>query len=150
MKVREIMVQPVVTVREDATLEETARLLLERRIGGVPVVNAQGGLCGILTESDFAAKERGFPFATFRWPQVLGQWLPREGVERIYQAARTRTVREVMTPEPVTVKEDDPVEEVVKRMLARQIHRIPVVRGAVPVGIVTRHDLLRLMLPHTA
>ena len=94
MIVRELMAQPVVVVREDATLEEVARTLLERRIGCVPVVNGRGELAGIVTESDFAAKERGFPFSPFsmyRHPQVLGRWLPREGVERIYREARTMT-----------------------------------------------------------
>jgi CBS domain-containing protein len=149
MKVQEIMVQPVVTVREGTSLEEVARLLLDRRIGGVPVVDGRGNLCGIVTESDFVAKDRGFPFSPFslyRHPQVLGRWLPKEGVEQIYRAARTMTAEEVMTTNVVTVTEDDPVEEAMKRMLRHEVHRTPVVRGGVPVGMVTRHDLLQMML----
>src|SRR3712207_2708660 len=111
MRVREIMTQPVVTVREEATLEEVARVMLEGRIGGVPVVDAQGRVRGIITESDFAAKERGVPFSTFRWPQVLGQWLPREGIEQVYRAARAMTAKEVMTADVVTAEETDSVEE---------------------------------------
>jgi CBS domain-containing protein len=145
MKVRDIMTQPVVTVPEDTSLEQVARTMLERRIGCVLVVDETGELSGILTESDFAARSRGFPFSTFRWPQVFGQWLPREGLEQIYAAARTMTAREVMTTDVVTVTEDDGVEVVVKRMVDRDLHRIPVVRDGVPVGIVSRHNLLRLM-----
>ncbi len=60
MIVRELMAQPVVVVRENTTLEVIARTLLERRIGCVPVVNERGELIGIVTESDFAAKDVGF------------------------------------------------------------------------------------------
>jgi CBS domain-containing protein len=140
------MVTPVVTVREDTSLDEVARTLLERHIGCVPVVNTRGELCGIVTESDFAARKSGFPFSTFRWPQIFGQWLPKEGVEQIYAAARTTTAGEIMTGSVVTVTEEAALEDVLRQMIDRDLHRIPVVRGRVPVGIVTRHDLLRLML----
>ena len=69
MQINACMSQPVVTVREDTTLEEVARLMLEHRIGGVPVVNAQGTLCGVITESDFTAKEQGIPFRRFAHPR---------------------------------------------------------------------------------
>jgi CBS domain-containing protein len=146
MKVRDIMVQPVVLVRETATLEEIARIMLENRIGCVPVTSETGEIRGIITESDFTAKERGIPFSTYRAPQILGQWMSREGIERVYQAARTMTAREIMTAVVVTVSEDQSVEDVVKCMLRHNIHRIPVVRDRVPVGIVARHDILKLML----
>lgn len=146
MKVYQIMSSPVVTVRESVSLEDVARVMLERRIGCVVVVNDQGALCGIVTDSDFAGKERGFPFSVYRYPQVLGEWLPKEGVERIYQAARTRPVSEIMNPDVVTLPEDASVEEAVDRLLHHDINRIVVVRGDKPVGVVARHDLLRLVL----
>ena len=145
MKVREIMVQAVVLVRESATLEEIARIMLEKRIGCVPVTNDRGQLSGIITESDFTAKERGIPFSTYRAPQILGQWMTKEGIERVYEAARTMTAREIMTARVLTVSEDQSVEEVVECMLRHHIHRVPVVRDRVPVGIVARHDILKLM-----
>lgn len=149
MKIQEIMVKTVTTVAEDATLEEVARLMLERNIGCVPVVNQRDELCGIVTESDFTGKERTFPFSPmsiYGHPQVLGEWLPKQGVERIYEAARTRKVREIMTASVITTTEDQTVESVVQQMVSRNLHRIPVVRDHKPVGIVTRHDLLRLMI----
>ena len=102
MEVRTIMMRPVVVVREDTTLEEIARMMLERHIRCVPVVNDRGEICGIVTESDFTAKQRGIPFSTFRAPQILGQWMPKQGIERIYEAARTMTAREIMTARVVT------------------------------------------------
>jgi CBS domain-containing protein len=143
------MTKPVLTVSAEASLEEVARIMLERNIGCVPVVNQREELCGIVTESDFTGKERTFPFSPmsiYGHPQVLGEWLPKQGVERIYEAARTRKVREIMTTCVATTTEDQPVEEVVRQMVNRNLHRIPVVRDNKPVGIVTRHDLLRLMV----
>ncbi len=147
MKVREIMRQPPITVHEETSLEEVARTMLDNEIGCAPVVDDQGRLRGIITASDFAAKEKGFPFSTFRAPQVLGHWMSEEGVERIYEAARRMKAREIMNTRVVTLAEEDSVNNAVELMLRHDINRIPVVRDGVVVGIVARHDLLRLLIP---
>jgi CBS domain-containing protein len=147
MKIREIMTRPIVTVGEETTLEDVARTMLEHRIGCVPVVNAQGKLSGIITESDFMAKEQGVAFLSFRGLNLFGAWLPSEGMERIYQAARDRHARNIMSTFLITATEDNTVEDVIELMLYHNMKRIPVVREDVPVGMITRHDLLKLMLP---
>jgi CBS domain-containing protein len=146
MFVRQIMMAPVITVDEDCSLEEAAKIMLDHNIGGLPVVDSQGNLCGIVTESDFVAKEKGIPFSIYRFPQMFGEWMPQEHVERIYQAARRRSVREIMSEDVITLTEVDTIEAVLDKMLKGGLHRLPVVRARKPVGIVTRHDLLRLML----
>ena len=146
MKVKELMSQPIQVVPENVTLETVARTMLAHHIGCVPVVDVQGKLTGIITESDFAAKEKGIPFSTFRAPQVLGQWLDQNGVARIYQASRTLQAHEIMQPRVATVTEDNSVQDAVELLLKHDVTRLPVVRDGVPVGIVSRHDLLRLMV----
>lgn len=143
--VKEIMHQPVVTVGPDATLEQVARTMLDHGIGGVPIVDADGRLQGIVTESDFCGRECFVPFSAFKLPRVFGQWLPKEGLEAIYQAARAMKARDVMSAPVITASEDETVTELVRRMVERDVKRLPVVRGGTPVGIVTRHDLLRMM-----
>ena len=145
MKVREIMSHPVYVVRDDATLEQAAQVMLERNVGGLPVVDAQGKLNGIVTESDFAAKEHGVPFSTLRYPQLFGEWMSNEKIEKVYRAARSKKVSEIMTRVVAMVAEDDSVEKVLELMLRRNVNRVPVVREGIPVGIVARHDLLKLM-----
>lgn len=145
MKVKEIMTQPVTVIQEDATLEEVAQTMLDHGIGCVPVVDREGRLTGVIVESDFTGKERGFPFSAYVAPQLLGEWVTKEGVERIYEAARTRTAKEIMTTQPTTATEDEEITELVVEMIDHSLHRIPVLRDGVPVGIVTRHDLLKLM-----
>ena len=146
MLVRQIMLTPVITVDEECSLEEAAKIMLDRNVGGLPVVDDRGELCGIVTESDFVAREKGIPFSLYRFPQMFGEWMPHEHVERIYEAARRRAVREIMSREVITVTEVDTIETVLEKMLKCGLHRLPVVRDRKPVGIVTRHDLLRLML----
>lgn len=145
MKVKEIMSQPVIGVREGATLEEIVRLMLEHRIGCVPVIDDRGKLRGIITESDFMVEERYLPFSALRLPQLFGRWVPKEGIEQIYRVARTLTARELMTTPVLTLTEAEPVRGVVDLMLRHEVHHVPVVRDGVPVGIVARHDLLRMM-----
>jgi CBS domain-containing protein len=146
MKAREIMTYPVRTVPEDCTLEDAARCMLAHNIGCLPVTNSEGKLAGILTESDFAAKEKGIPFSLYRFPQVFGDWLPKQGVEKMYAAARSRRANEFMSRAVACVDIADDVEVVITKMLKTGFHRLPVVADGLPVGIIARHDLLRLML----
>ena len=139
------MVKPVITVNEETTLEQTARTMLDNNIGGVPVVDSEGKLKGIITESDFAAKEKYIPFSTFSAPKILGHWLPIDGIEGIYEAARNHTAKEIMNYPVITVDEEQTVEEAVEMMLEKDINRIVVVRDEKPVGIIARRDLLRMM-----
>lgn len=145
MNVKEIMVKPVITVNEETTLEQTARTMLDNNIGGVPVVDSEGKLKGIITESDFAAKEKYIPFSTFSAPKIFGHWLPIDGIEGIYEAAGNHTAKEIMSHPVITVDEDQTVEEAVELMLEKDINRIVVVRDEKPVGIIARRDLLRMM-----
>ncbi|MBX9603568.1 MAG: CBS domain-containing protein [Bryobacteraceae bacterium] len=146
MKARDIMTHPVRTVGEDCTLEDAARCMLAHNIGCLPVTNSDGKLAGILTESDFAAKEKGIPFSLYRFPQVFGDWLPKQGVEKMYAAARSRQVSEFMSRAVACVDVEDGLEIVLTKMQKTGFHRLPVVSGGLPVGIIARHDLLRLMV----
>jgi CBS domain-containing protein len=146
VKASDIMTQPVITVRETCSLEDCARLMINHKIGCLPVTNAEGKLVGILTESDFAAKNKGIPFSLYRFPQVLGEWMPKTGVEKLYAAARSRYAADFMSRPVATVKAADSLETVLATMQRTGFHRVPVVDGEAPVGIIARHDLLRLML----
>lgn len=146
MKVKEIMTQPVLAAKENSTLEDIARVMLESGIGAMLVVDGNGKLSGIITESDFMAKDRGIPFSTLRAPQLFGQWLSGEGVERIYEAARRTTARQIMSKRVLTINEDDSIEKLLELMLNHDLKRVPVVRDGAPVGIIARHDILKMML----
>lgn len=142
---RDIMTAPAITIQEDVNLETAAERMLERDVGALAVVDGDGTLVGILTDSDFIARHVGVPFSTFRVPQVLGEWLGDEDVEEIYRAARNRRVEEIMSSPVYTVSEDDGMRTILDVMVDRDVKHVPVVRDGRPVGMVARHDLLRLL-----
>jgi len=146
MKVSEIMSQPALTISEDRSLEEVAHKMLNNKVGGLPVVDDEGKIVGMVTESDFSAKEHAIPFSRTYAPQLFGEWMSKEGVDKAYKAARSIEVKEIMSSPVITVAEDDTVAEAVRRMLDHKVHRLPVVRDGVPIGMVSRHDLLKLVV----
>ena len=146
MKVSQIMRQPVISMREGDSLEEAARVMLEHNLRGVPVVNEQGTMSGFLSVSDYLAKDKRLPFTRYYAPQLFGKWIEPETLEKIYEEARTTPVKEIMSTDVISVTEEDTMEKLVELMLNRDLNRIPVVRDGVPVGIVARFDLLRLMM----
>jgi CBS domain-containing protein len=140
------MAQPPVVARAESTLEDVARLMLERRIGCVPVVDAQDKLQGIVTESNFMMEERYVPFSAYQSPQLFGQWVSKGQMEQIYALGRTLTAADIMRSPVVVLHEHDSVQHAAELMLRHDVHHLPVVRDGTPVGIVSRHDLLRVMV----
>jgi CBS domain-containing protein len=141
MKARDVMTSNVLTVTEDTPVLEAIRLMLQRKISGLPVVDASNTLVGMVTEGDFLRRsELGTERHAARWIEFL------TGPGRLadeYAHARGRKVRDVMTPDLHTVAEDAPLDEIVETMERRHVKRVPVLRGRTLAGIVTRSNLLR-------
>jgi CBS domain-containing protein len=146
VKVRQIMSSPVVTAAQDTPLREVARLMLEKQIGAVPVVGADGRLRGIVTESDFVGRARPLAVSARPIAEVFGQLTDDRGIVAVYRDARSLPVAEVMRSPVVTTGEDAPIGAVVRLMLERKVRHIPVERDGVPIGMMTRRNLLRLVL----
>ena len=146
MLAADVMTSPVIKVQGDTNLEQVARTMLEDEIGSVVVVHDDGSMIGIITDSDFIGRKGRIPFSTFEAPQVLGQWLGKEGLEEIYAKARSIEAREIMTTNVHTVEEDTPAESILRLLLNQDISHVPVVREGRPVGMVARHDLLVVLL----
>jgi CBS domain-containing protein len=141
MRAHQIMTKDVLTVAPDASILEAARLMLERHISGLPVLDKDEKLIGIVSEGDFIRRaEIGTQRRRPRWLQFfVGPG--READEFVRQSGRK--VEEIMTHDPVTVSEDTALEEIVTLMEKHDIKRLPVIRGEKLVGIVTRANLLR-------
>lgn len=142
----QIMTRPLITVHADTNLAEAADTMLRHGVGALPVLDDDGRLVGILTEGDFTARRAGIPFSTFQAPQIMGRWLGEDGVERIYAEARRSTVGQTMTSPVHSVAEDASLADVLQLMLDRDLKHVPVVRDDRPVGMIARHDLLKMML----
>lgn len=146
MTVKELMSEPVVTVDENMLAVDVARVMQEHDIGAVVVVDASGQLRGIVTESDFTGIGRCVPFSLAIAPVVFGARAATIAeLERIYVMARQLRARQIMSDKVQTAEESEEIGAVVQRMLAGNLRHVPVVRNGKPVGMLARHDILKLV-----
>ena len=143
MQAKDVMTQPVIAIAPETSIWEAVRLMLQRKISGLPVVDKSGHLAGIVTEGDFLRRiETGTLRRRPRWIEFL---VGPGRLAQEYVHASGRKVDEVMTIEVHSVAEDAPLDEVVTLMERHRIKRVPVLRGQQMVGIVTRANLVRAL-----
>lgn len=116
----QIMTTGVITVRPESTIHEAIQLLLDRRISGLPVVDGQGALVGIITEYGLLAMAYD------------------KGVTH-------QTVAQHMTREVIMVEADAPVNRVADQFIINRVRRLPVVKEGRLVGLISRIDVLRAL-----
>ena len=141
MRAHQIMTRPVITVTPETTIAEAAEIMLQRHVSGLPVLDAAGKLLGIVSEGDFIRRsEIGTQRKRSRWLKfILGPG--KSAADFVHEHGRK--VAEIMTPEPLTISEDTPLEEIVALMEKNNVKRLPVVRGDQVVGIVSRANLVQ-------
>ena len=141
MKVRDVMTHSVLSVRREAPLKEVALVLVDHRISGVPVVDVDGAVLGVVSEADLLMKERGADAVRHRpLARFLGE--SRESRSQLAKLAAV-TAGEAMTAPAVTIESGRRISEAAALMIARRVNRLPVVDDGRLVGIVTRADLVR-------
>ncbi|HEV2438550.1 MAG TPA: CBS domain-containing protein [bacterium] len=145
MRARELMSTPVVTIRRGASLKELAELMVAHSISGVPVVDRDGVLLGVVSESDVMQKIEGAIAAETdavlpRLLTVLATAL--DGSPK----AAARSVADLMTTRVVSAGPDATVQELVHLMITYFVNRVPIVETGRVVGIVTRADILRTLV----
>lgn len=150
MKASDVMTRKVISISAEATIVDAIGLMLKNHVSGLPVVNQDGKLVGIVSEGDFLRRpETGTERTRSRW---LDAFFGPSGSAKAYVRSHGSKVREVMTASPVTVAEHTPLDQVVHLMETHRIKRLPVVRRGKVVGIVTRANLMRALasIHHTA
>ncbi len=114
MQAEDIMSVDVITVREDTPILEAAHLLVEHQVSGIPVVDSEHAVKGIITERDVLLRHELIRF-----------------------------VGDIMTPDAITIEESTPLADIAQVLLEHSIKRVPVVSGNRLVGIVSRTDVIR-------
>ncbi len=148
LRVKDIMTTDVVSLLPQADIIHAAELLLEKRINGIPVVDEEGELVGILCQSDLIAQQKRFPVPSLF--TLLDGFVPLSSMKRFeaeVQKMSAATVADAMTPNPVTVSPETTVEQVATVMVEKKFHTLPVVHGGKLVGVVGKEDVLRTLLP---
>ena len=145
--VAEIMTANPTTISPEASLEEAIQILAEKEISGLPVVNEQGELVGIISETDLTWQATGVeapPYVMFL-DSVIYLQNPTKHNQEIHKALG-QTVGEAMSDRPTTVKGNQLVREAAKIMHDKKVRRLPVVDdNSKLIGMITQGDVIKMM-----
>jgi CBS domain-containing protein len=144
LKAKEIMTKGVITVATSTTVEDLARVLVEHKISGAPVVDDEGDLIGIVTENDLIRKNRKFHIPTI--VRLFDAFIMIESNSKIEQEIKEMaavTVDDIYRKEVVTVSEDTPVDEIATIMSEKDVPLVPVVEGRKIKGIIGKIDIIK-------
>ena len=146
LQARDIMTTEVITVSPETLVSDLAQTLAGKNIGGVPVLDADGRLVGIITQSDLVERvqELELPPAINILDFHLFLQIPSHLFRKVEKMLGT-TVADVMSPEPLTVSPDTPVPQIANLMARQQVHTLPVMDGGKLVGIIGKMDLVRAL-----
>jgi CBS domain-containing protein len=144
---RDIMTADPVTVARDLSVTDAARLMVENRIGALPVLDGDD-LVGIVTEGDLIMQDVKVEFPTYihlldgfiMYPPSTARF------ESELKKAVGATVGDVMTADPITVQDTTSIEDVATLMVHREVSRLPVLDGGRLVGIVSKSDIVRALI----
>jgi len=143
----DIMSTKVITVGPDTGIRELAEILTLNKISGAPVVNEDGQIVGVVSQSDLVARNKKLHIPTaitlFDWVIYL------EGTERL-QAEISKiagtAVGDIMTRKVITVQPETPLEEVATIMTEKNVHTLPVVKDGQLVGVIGKLDIVKSLL----
>ncbi len=145
--VKEVMVIAPITVKPSDLVETVLKLLEEKHISGLPVVDDQGQVVGVVSEADLLFKEK--PIRMPLYLTFLDSIIYLEPLDKFKQQLKKNLgvlVEDVMTSKPNTISSDAPVSQAAELMLTKRINRLPVLdETGKLVGIVTRNDLLKAL-----
>jgi CBS domain-containing protein len=147
LKVKDIMTKELITVSPQTEIAGAAKLLLEKRINGLPVIDDSGKLVGILCQSDLVAQQKSIPIPSVY--TLLDSFIPLTSLKRIDKEVRkiaALKVEQAMTPNPVTVGPETDIEDVARLMVDKKYHTLPVMEGDKIVGVVGKEDVLKTLL----
>jgi CBS-domain-containing membrane protein len=143
----DVMTKDVITVKKGTTIRELAELFANRRISSFPVVDDNGELIGIVTETDLIEQDKSLHIPTvisiFDWVIYLES---NKKFEKELKKMTGQTVGDIFTEEVDSVKTTALLSEVADIMSSKKIHAVPVVEGKKIVGVISRIDLIRTMI----
>lgn len=144
---KDVMSKEPITARPDQDVLEAARIMIENKINGLPVVDSEGRLAGIITQSDLITQQK-----TMRLPSVftiLDGIIPLTSTRHLEEEVRKITalkVADAMTRKVVSVAPDTGIRELATIMVEKKFHTLPVIEGGILMGVVGKEDVLATLL----
>ncbi len=145
--VAEVMTPNPITVEPETDLNQAIKIMAEKQISGLPVVDGEGKLIGVISETDLMWQETGLeppPYIMFL-DSIIYLQNPARHEKEIHKVLG-QTVKEVMSDKPIAISPDKSLREAARLMHDKKIRRLPAIdsEGRV-IGILTRGDIVRMM-----
>lgn len=149
MRAKDIMSNNVIFVKKEDKLKEVVGVLMQNHVSGVPVIDHDNQLIGIVTEKDLVTKEKGLNISSYM--EFVANILFIDGKKTLFKETskdlQFLTAKDIMTAPVYSVREEATIAEVVSLMMNRHINRIPVIDDENKlVGIIGRSDLLPILI----
>lgn len=143
---RDIMTPNPITISPWASVTDAVTLLLEKRFNGLPVVDDEGVLVGVLCQSDLVAQQKKLEIPSLF--SLLDGFIPFgwKNAEKDFKKMTALTVEQAMTASPVTVAPEASLEDVATLMLKAKYYSLPVLEDGKVVGIIGKEDILRTVI----
>jgi len=147
LQAKDIMNREVITVKRETSVKELARLLVKNRISGVPVVEADGTICGIVTEQDMISRDKKLhlPTVVTLFDAVIYLESEKHFKEDLKKLAAS-TAEDIMTTKVVTISQETSIREIATLMTDEGKDPLPVVEEGKVIGIVGKADVVRSMI----
>ncbi len=147
---QDIMTHEVITISPEADITEAARILLDKGVNGLPVVDGEGSLVGIICQSDLVRMQKSLPIPSLF--TLLDGFVPLSSsalLEAEVKRIAASKVSDAMSTKVVTVAPDMTIDEIAALMVDKKFHTLPVTQDGNLLGIVGKKDVLRTLIPRT-
>lgn len=147
MQAKDIMTREVLTAKAEDSLDSIAKVLVENKISGMPVISDDNKVIGVISEKDLMIKagELKVPFYLTLLDSIIFLENPLRFNKDLKKYTASK-VKDAMTPKALVVDENEDVSKIVNLMQSKKVNRVPVVRDGKLAGIITRNDILKAMV----
>lgn len=144
MLIKDIMTKEVITIKEEDTVEQCAKILTTHHLSGLPVVDDEGHVKGIITEGDLIKRSAKVP--TPAYLEFLGGIIYLDNPNKFFEEVKKSMglfVKEVMTEDVTTIGPNEKIEDAANLLVRKKIKRLPVIDDTGKlVGIISRRDIM--------
>ena len=148
MKAKDMMTREIIRVSPDTEVLEAARLMLDNHLNGLPVVDREGRLQGIICQSDLIAQQKKIPLPSFFvLLDSAISFTSQKNIEAEVKKMAASKVSDAMTADPITVDVETSLEDIATLMVKHNVHTLPILDQGELVGIIGKEDVLRTLMP---
>jgi CBS domain-containing protein len=147
---QDIMTTEVITISPEADITEAVKILLDKGVNGLPVVDNNGHLVGILCQSDLVRMQKSLPIPSLF--TLLDGFVPMSSsalLEAEVRRIAASKVSDAMSTKVVTIGPDMTIDEIAALMVDKKFHTLPVTNKGQLLGVVGKKDVIKTLIPRS-